>query len=139
MACIAAMDATEQPPTPDQTRSLLRHLEVAARLVSEPERVLSIARANLQRWGGTKRHDQERLLEQPPARIALLLTESSQDAADLRQGTPFAGVLTPAMRRAAIELSRELGIGAATMRGADARAHVFTSERPEASPRRSMD
>lgn len=133
------MNATEQPPTPNQTRSLLIHLGGTARSSSKPDRVVSIARANLQRWGGAKRDDRywierrERPLEQPPARIALLLPERSQDATDLRQRTPFAGPLTPAMRRAASEARCELGGAAGAMRGADARAHA------PASPRRPSD
>lgn len=111
---LAAMDITPQQPTRDQTRSLLLHFEVAAHLISDPERTIEIARRNMRSWGERDRRDRywlqrwERVLGEPPARIAMLLTEQSQDAADLRQGTPFAGVLSVEERRAAIERAREL-------------------------------
>lgn len=113
---LTALGVAHQTQTRDQTRSLLMHLEIAARLISDPGPVLAIARQNLERWSEGQRHDQywidrwERILAEPPARIALLLIEQSQDAADLRQGTPFAGVLDADARRAAMDASRELDI-----------------------------
>lgn len=111
---LAAMGADEQPMTADQTRSLLMHMIVAAHLISEPEQVIRRAHANLERWAGKGRHDAywlerwRRALEQPAGQLALLLTERTQDAADMRQGTPFAGVLSNEERLAAIQRAREL-------------------------------
>ena len=117
---LAAMGARDESMTPDQVRSLLLHTLIAAQLVADPKPVIDHARGNLQRWAEKGQHDTywlerwRRALESPPAQIALLITERTQDASDMRQGTPFAGVLGMEHRRAAIERSRELHIALAT-------------------------
>lgn len=116
---LAAMGVDVESMTPDQTRSLLLHTLVAARIVSDPESIISRARQNLRRWSELGRHDTywlerwQRALESPPGQVVLLLTERTQDAADMRQGTPFAGVLDQEERLAAIERARELDVALA--------------------------
>jgi transcriptional regulator with XRE-family HTH domain len=111
---LAAMGAEEQALTPDQTRSLLLHTVVAARLITDPAREISRAQTNLDRWSQAGRRDMywldrwRRVLELPPGQVALLVTERSQDASDMRQGTPFAGALSDDERAAAIQRAREL-------------------------------
>ncbi|MCH1881329.1 helix-turn-helix domain-containing protein [Agrococcus sp. ARC_14] len=116
---LAALGVIERRPTPDQARSLLMHTIVASKLLTEPEKVLETAKRNLERWADDGRHDEywlrrwSRVLEHSPADIAMLITERSQDASDMRQGTPFAGVLDVDERTAAIERARELDIALA--------------------------
>lgn len=111
---LAAMEADEDSPSADQMRPLLLHTVVASRLITNPAAVIRRARENLDRWTDLSRHDAywlerwRRVLELPAGQIALLLTERSQDAADMRQGTPFAGVLDDDERVAAIQRAREL-------------------------------
>lgn len=116
---IAAMGAAEQTMTPDQARSLLMHTLIAAQLIAEPKTVIGRARENLLRWGEKGRHDVywlerwRRALESPPGRVAMLLIERSQDAADMRQSSPFAGLLGETERLAAVERAAELNVLAA--------------------------
>jgi hypothetical protein len=66
-------------------RSLALHEAVAAKLEQEPA-LLGVARANVKRW----------LAVHPAA----ALVAPDEDAARLRQSSPFAGVLTPGERLA---------------------------------------
>lgn len=104
------VDALPRPArtTREERRSRWLHAEIAARLREDPQAVLGKARSNLATMrradDGTARRwfDQwDRLLEQPVDAVAGVLTGTSQAAADLRQNTPFAGVLTPRERWAA--------------------------------------
>lgn len=54
-----------------------------------------------ERWEG--------VLAQPLARIAKVIGTNSQDARDLRQSSPFAGVLTGRERRRVLDLVVGLG------------------------------
>jgi hypothetical protein len=83
-------------------RSLAYHRAVAQRL-RQP--MVEEARHVLYRWRGQGRIDEryaerwEQLLEQPIAKIRRALTDESQDAEDLRQNSPFAGVLSEPERQ----------------------------------------
>jgi hypothetical protein len=85
-------------------RSLALHEAVATKLEAEPH-LVNIARANLQRWLTTNPaavlREWRQILESAslPDLLALLRS-SSEEAARLRQSSPFAGLLTPEERRA---------------------------------------
>ena len=92
--------------TRDQARSLALHRAIVAELMSHPDRVVASARANLV----TMRHSNpgasplldewESILRQTPQRIASQLLDPGEHGRDLRQVTPFAGVLDPRRRLA---------------------------------------
>lgn len=87
-------------------RSLAMHVLIARKIDREP-RLLEIAHRNLARWlRKTPPAQRPRwmdawsaLLRRPWPEIASRITALTEDGAQLRQSTPFAGVLTPAERR----------------------------------------
>lgn len=99
----------DQPAlTREDRRSLAFHRLIAQRLLHDPEAVRAKARQNLgvmrqanddgsadryfDRWGA--------LIEGPEAELVSVLLDPGASARDLRQVTPFAGVLTPDERAA---------------------------------------
>lgn len=85
-------------------RSLALHDAVAAKIEARPE-LLDVARANLSRWLSRAPQgallEWQRLLESTPvADLVALLRSESETAVQLRQSSPFAGLLTPEERRA---------------------------------------
>jgi excisionase family DNA binding protein len=96
--------------TMEQLRSLWLHQVVAGRLVTDPDRTLRRARANLRalkaahprgvaaRWLS----EWERLLEAPTEEVLEALTSRSEKACELRQNSPFAGVVTERERQRAL-------------------------------------
>ncbi len=92
-----------------ERRSRAYHAVVAERL---DERMLEDARANVERLAAAGHiHESyaERwraLLARPVAEVARALSAESQDARDLRQNSPFAGVLNEQERRRIIETTR---------------------------------
>jgi excisionase family DNA binding protein len=97
--------------TKDQIRSLWLHQSVARRIVVDPERTVRRARTNLRhlkathprgvaaRWLG----EWERLLDGPIDELLEALTSRSERGCELRQNSPFAGVLTERERRRVLE------------------------------------
>jgi excisionase family DNA binding protein len=97
--------------TREQIRSLWLHQAVARRIVIDPERTLRRARANLRRlkaahprgvaarWLG----EWERLLDGPVDESLEALTSRSERGCELRQNSPFAGVLTQRERGRILE------------------------------------
>lgn len=86
-------------------RSLALHCRIAQKLMADPS-VMATARRNLRAWrrkvaGGEPRYLQEweRILGRPGPEVAALITEQSENAARLRQSSPFAGVLSNVERR----------------------------------------
>jgi hypothetical protein len=85
-----------------RARSLAYHRAVARRLRRS---MVDEARHVLFRWRDQERIDPhyfdrwERLLERPLPEIRRALVEETQEAADLRQNSPFAGVLSEPERR----------------------------------------
>lgn len=87
------------PLTREDRRSLFLHQVVAAKLVDQPQQVLARARANVGVM--SKRHLGARalldewtaILERPVAEIVAVMVDAGVHARDLRQVTPFAGVL----------------------------------------------
>lgn len=103
-----------QGMTADQLRSLLLAHLVAARLVLEPKDTVRLARTNLERMlagdvrGAVRRWLQEwsRLLDGPLTDLLAALTSPSPRSRELRQNSPFAGVLTDDERALAVATSR---------------------------------
>jgi hypothetical protein len=85
----------------DQRRSLWLNTAVAGRLVADPQEVLTLARHNLgvlqqqhprgqaARWLG----EWQTVLDGPTERILELLTSPTPWAREMRQNSPFSGVL----------------------------------------------
>jgi CBS-domain-containing membrane protein len=85
-------------------RSLALHEAVAAKLEAHPQ-LLDVARQNLERWlqqnPATAVREWRRILDSTPLpEVVALLRSSSDEAARLRQSSPFAGLLTTEERRA---------------------------------------
>ncbi len=108
---VEALRTRTRKLTRDQLRSLwLSHL-VAARLVQDPERVLEQARRNLERMLGSSARGSARvwlqqwqqLIDGPVEDVLEALTSRSPRSRELRQNTPFAGVLSEEDRRAALD------------------------------------
>jgi hypothetical protein len=84
-------------------RSLALHEAVAAKLEAQPQ-LLEVARANLQRWLSTNpaavlREWWQVLDTTPLPELLALLRSPGDEAARLRQSSPFAGLLTPEERQ----------------------------------------
>jgi len=100
--------------TRDQGRSLWLHRAVAGRLAMDTEPVMAAAAANLRRLrdvhpnGMTARwlDRWEDVLRAGPDAVFEALTSPTEWAIELRQNSPFAGVLTPSEREAALESFR---------------------------------
>ena len=76
---------------------------MAARLEAQPD-LLNVARANLQRWLDARRApallEWRDLLDRAPLpEVLALLRSPSDEAARLRQSSPFAGILSPNERQ----------------------------------------
>jgi hypothetical protein len=84
-------------------RSLAMHRLIADKIRAEPE-LFEIASQNIERWMRTSgRHDHllltwSRLLRLGMTAALAVATEDSERATELRQSTPFAGVLSPQER-----------------------------------------
>ena len=86
-----------------EQRSLALHEAVAAKLEAHPQ-LLDVARRNVERWlqqnPATALREWRRILDSTPlADVVALLRSSSEEAARLRQSSPFAGLLTTEERR----------------------------------------
>jgi hypothetical protein len=87
-----------------EERSIAYHRVIAARLLEDP-RSLAAARARVGAWAAGAGSELPRYvrgwqdaLARSPAEIAALLTDPGERARELRQSTPFAGVLAPRER-----------------------------------------
>ena len=90
-----------------ERRSLALHEAVAARLEADP-RLLEGARANLERWLSTAPRaaliEWRQLLDVTPLPQLLALLRSPGDrAVQLRQSSPFVGVLSPEERQSILD------------------------------------
>lgn len=97
--------------TREELRSLWFNRAVAARIARDPDRALKRARANLARLqavhaGGSAIHWVKRwdeVLAKGPEVVMETLTSLSPDAAELRQNSPFPGVVPESERRRVLE------------------------------------
>lgn len=105
-ADVEALRTRTQRLTRDQLRSLWLNHAVAGKLVADPERILDLARRNLARMRAANSRGQARrwldvwetLLEGSIEDVMEALTSRSPRARELRQNSPFAGVLDEAER-----------------------------------------
>lgn len=113
-ACGFAIDVVPDVEAPRWTRteekSLAVHRQIAARLLSDPVSTLHKARINLDRLRDADRgnasgwlDDWTELLDRPSDEIVTAMLARTQHAINLRQRTPFAGVLSEAERRKALQ------------------------------------
>ncbi len=102
---------------PEQTRSLWLHRAVAGRLARDPEGVLRRARRNLDRLERTHPTGMSarwlarwrRLINEGPEAVMRVLAAESAEADELRQNSPFAGVLPDAERLSVLRSARRHG------------------------------
>lgn len=91
----------------EKQRSVWLNRAVVGELARDPDRVIGVARENIARWrevhaerpsilAALDRWSQ--ILDDGPDAIALMLNAQTEEAADLRQNSPFAGVLSPEQR-----------------------------------------
>lgn len=101
-------------PTRDQRQSLWLHTAVAGRVVKDPNESLVKARANIARMRAAHRvpvpwlTEWERLIESGPQAVVKTLVADTPAAAELRQNSPFAGLLTDLERRKALTAFRSV-------------------------------
>ncbi len=106
LACYPLVTA---PLTRDQARSLVVHTVISQELRKRGDEVIGIARRNISRMRSLNPHastlldEWERILEGTTDQIVARMLDPSEHGRDLRQVTPFAGVLSPAQRTAAYE------------------------------------
>lgn len=102
--------------TRDQVRSLWLGYAVAGRLVADPDSGLSRARTNLAHLQSLHTKGQaarwlrewEHLLDGPLDKVLEVLTSKSVHARELRQNSPFAGLLPDSERQAVLAASRRV-------------------------------
>lgn len=98
----------------EKLRSIWLHQAIAGKLVTNPARVLGIARRNLRKLrvihptgSITRQFDEwERLLDGPLLELLITLTSPAPHAMELRQNTPFAGVLSERERQQVLDAFR---------------------------------
>lgn len=103
---VLAYGRTGSTLTRDQVRSLWLHQAVAGKLVANPDRHVAIARRNVASMLSIHPRGQARrwllewsdVLDGPVDGVIEALTARTQRGADLRQNSPFAGVLTETER-----------------------------------------
>lgn len=102
---VEAVKVRTQRLTRDQQRSLWLAYATAGRIVENPEHARALAQANLERMhsksrGQARRWMDEwvRLLEGPMDRLLQALVAPSPRSRQLRQNSPFAGLLTESER-----------------------------------------
>jgi transcriptional regulator with XRE-family HTH domain len=92
------------PTTREDRRSLALHEAIGRRLIVDPERVMGRARRTLSLM--TEKHpgaapllrEWKAILSRPTSEVVDVLLDPQPRARELRQVTPFAGVLSPAER-----------------------------------------
>lgn len=91
----------------EHERSLWLHRVVLDQLAVDPERTLLTASRNVAKWRGAHRPGGrtqswldrwQELLDEGPDAVAEVLVSRSPEALELRQNTPFAGMVTPEVR-----------------------------------------
>ena len=103
---LEATIAYASPLTREDRRSLALHRAIARRIADDPATVLAQARRNLARMRSRRAQavlllrEWAVILERPVEALAAVLADPGEWARELRQVTPFAGVLTPRERAA---------------------------------------
>jgi hypothetical protein len=84
-------------------RSIALHAAIAQKIAINPD-LLSIARVNIDRWSGSGAYSNPYfnrwldVLSLPLPEILIAITAETEEMIELRQSSPFAGVLTPKER-----------------------------------------
>jgi transcriptional regulator with XRE-family HTH domain len=118
-AGLSAVVAYTTPLTREDRRSLELHRAIARRLAADPVAVLAQARRNLARMRARRGEVTQLLaewnviLDRPVAAIVETLTDPREWARELRQVTPFAGVLSAGERAAVYRAFSRADQGAA--------------------------
>jgi len=114
---IDAIRTRTQRMTRDQKRSLWLAYALAGQIVTDPARAGRIARQNLDRMRRTSRgrtqkwlDEWDRLLDGSLERLLGVLTSRSPRARELRQNSPFAGLLDEDERQQVLRSWRECGM-----------------------------
>lgn len=109
-ADVEALRTRTERLTRDQQRSLWLAYAVAGRIVVDPARARLVATENLERMRESSRgqarrwlDEWERLLAGPIERVLEVLVSPSPKGRELRQNTPFAGVVGETERVAVLE------------------------------------
>ena len=88
--------------TRSQEKSLWLHRALLTQMLTDPDSVIAKARENLRRWSGMHRSDGmtidyfrkwERVLDDGLDAVVEVVTSPSKEACEMRQNSPFAGVL----------------------------------------------
>lgn len=96
------------PPSRERERSLWLHRAIVCYLLRDPEGAIERARANLDRWerlhrldGVAQRYfaDWRGILDAGIDRVIETMISEAEDAVELRQNSPFAGVLPEQVRQ----------------------------------------
>jgi excisionase family DNA binding protein len=102
--------------TREQEKSLWLHRALLLPLLTEPDAILAKARENLRRWSSMHRHDGmtldyfkewERVLDDGLDAVVEVVTSTSEGACEMRQNSPFAGVLPDETRVKVLRSFRE--------------------------------
>lgn len=102
---------TKRQFTREQEKSLWLHRALLTAMLTDPDGVLAKARENLNRWRGMHRSDGmtvgcfqkwERVLDDGLDSVVEVVTSPTEEACELRQNSPFAGVLTDETRVAVL-------------------------------------
>lgn len=98
----------EPPLTREQEKSLWLHRALLAHLMLDPQKILKTALTNIEDWKSKHRSDGmvtqylekwERVIDSGVDNVASVLTGSDGASRELRQNSPFAGVLSDDERR----------------------------------------
>jgi hypothetical protein len=103
-----------RPLTREQEQSRWLHAAIASHLVTQPDQVLERARENLDRFTAVHAGTMaaywlslwREALEAGPDRVLGLLVSDTPQAAEMRQNSPFTGILPAEERRAVLQSFR---------------------------------
>jgi excisionase family DNA binding protein len=102
--------------TREEEKSLRLHQALLTPMLTEPDAVIAKARDNLDRWTGMHRPDGitvryfeewKRVLDHGLDAIVEVMVSPSQEARELRQNSPFAGVLPDETRLRVLRIFRD--------------------------------
>lgn len=106
---------TDRSLTRDQEQSRWLHGAIAGRLVSEPDLVLTRARENLDRFSKVHKgtmaehwlHLWRSTLDSGPDRVLTALVSNTPEAIEMRQNSPFTGILPEEDRKTVLDSFRQ--------------------------------
>jgi len=113
--CLRRRTARRQPLRREEQRSLWLNRAIAGKLAVDPPRVMQIAEDNLARFaelhrGGTVEHWLNAwrvIISEGPEAVMRTLTSEAPEAVELRQNSPFPGVLSEGERRHVLDAFTE--------------------------------